>query len=130
MEAFPHEGAQLQGAILLLPVVSVGNVGQLAADLIINTCQLQRTARLQDDALLPAVGHKGFAHVEGLTTAMELYQQQQGSSGKVAVVQQRAPAAPGTQDAFAQRLAAFVKQSGAKEVGKAGGRWQARRQAT
>lgn len=110
--AHPPEGAALAGATLLLPVVSVGNVPQLAADLLINTLHLPRAARLDDPALLPAVGHRGYAHVEGLATSMELY----GSTGGLAVVQQRAPAAPGTQAAFAQRLAEFVKQSGAKEV--------------
>lgn len=120
MQAFPPEGAALlRGATLLLPVVSVGNVGQLAADLIINTCEMPRSARLEDDALLPAVGHRGYGHVEGLATAMELYQQQgdgSGGGGAVAVVQQRAAAAPGTQVAFAERLAAFLNQSGVKEV--------------
>lgn len=68
---------------------------------------------VQDDALLQAVGTRPYPHTPGLATAFELYQQQPGG---VAVAQQRAPAAPGTQAAFAERLAAFVKQSGVKEV--------------
>ncbi|KAI3438729.1 hypothetical protein D9Q98_001149 [Chlorella vulgaris] len=44
---------------------------------------------------------------------MELYQ---AAGSNVAVVQQRAAAAPGTQDAFGQSFAAFLKQSGVKEV--------------
>lgn len=117
MEAFPADPDLLRGATLVLPVVAVGNVGQLAADLLINTLRLPRVARLQDDALLPAAGTRPYAHVEGLATPLELYRQ----PGGVAVAQQRAPAAPGTQAAFAQRLAAFVKAAGVKEVLVSGG---------
>lgn len=108
----------LQGSTLILPVVAVGNVAQLAVDLIVNTFQLERSARLQDPSLLPAVGCKPYDHVPGLATALELYQPAAGGSG-IAVVQQRAPAAPGTQPAFAERLASFVKQAGVSEVGGA-----------
>jgi proteasome assembly chaperone 2 len=113
----------LQGSTLVLPVVAVGNVAQLAVDLIVNTLQLQRSARLQDPSLLPAVGCKPYDHVPGLATSLELYQPASGSGGGVALVQQRAPAAPGTQPAFAERLAAFVKQAGVAEVGGAGLAW-------
>ncbi|KAL4425590.1 hypothetical protein ABPG75_009606 [Micractinium tetrahymenae] len=109
----PATETSLRGATLVLPVVSVGNAGQLAVDLLINTLQMPRVARLQDDALLQAVGARPYPHVQGLASAFELYQQQPGG---VAVAQQRAPAAPGTQVAFAERLAAFVKQTGVKEV--------------
>jgi predicted ATP-grasp superfamily ATP-dependent carboligase len=44
---------------------------------------------------------------------MEIYQT---SSSQVAVLQQRSAAAPGTQAAFARRLAAFIKQAGVREV--------------
>lgn len=127
MQAFwehPAGDQCLQDATLILPVASVGNVGQLAVDLVINTLRLGRVARLQDDALLPAVGSRPYAHVDGLATALEIYQQgeqQPGGSGRVAVAQQRSPAAPGTQAAFAERLAAFVKQSGVKEVSRGSG---------
>lgn len=116
--AHPPEGAALAGATLLLPVVSVGNVGQLAADLLINSLRLPRAARLDDPALLPAVGGRAYAHAEGLATALELHR---APGAPVAVAQQRAPAAPGTQAAFGQRLAEFVRQSGAKEVRARGG---------
>lgn len=119
----PHS---VQGATLVLPVVSVGNTGQLAADLLINSLRLPRAAHLSDAALLPAVGGQPYAHVHGLATALELYQDEAASSsgstrGTVAVAQQRAPAAPGTQAAFAQRLAAFVQHAGVKQVCTRGG---------
>lgn len=59
------------------------------------------------------MGAQPYPHAPGLATAFELYQKQPGG---VAVAQQRAPAAPGTQVAFAERLAAFVRQAGVKQV--------------
>ena len=112
MEAFPPS-LDLSGATLVLPVVAVGNVGQLAADLLINTLRLPRAGRLSDDALLPAVGCTAYPHAPGLATALEVHR---AAGGAVAVAQQRAPAAPGTQAAFAARLAAFVKAAGVEQV--------------
>ncbi len=147
--AVDEQPLQLVANMSLLPSLSF-RAGQLAADLLINTLQLPRVARLQvglscaashpaaasaspaappwsssqrcappvslrmqDDALLQAVGAQPYSHAPGLATAFELYQRQPGD---VAVAQHRAPAAPGTQAAFAERLAAFVKEAGVKEV--------------
>ena len=44
------------------PCISVGNVGQLTVDLIINSLKLDRVGYLQDPALLPLVGNDAFDH--------------------------------------------------------------------
>ena len=44
------------------PCISVGNVGQLTVDLIINTLKLDRVGYLQDPGLLPLVGNDAFDH--------------------------------------------------------------------
>lgn len=114
MEAFPPS-LDLRGATLVLPVVAVGNVGQLAADLLISTLRLPRAGRLADDALLPAVGGAAYPHAPGLATALEVHR---ASGSGVAVAQQRSAAAPGTQVPFAHRLAAFLKAAGVEQVGE------------
>ena len=43
------------------PCVSVGNVGQLAADLIISTLCLERVGYLYDDSIVPVIGNDPFA---------------------------------------------------------------------
>ena len=46
------------------PCVSVGNVPQLAADLIINTLRLSRAGYFQHAGLLPLVGNDAFDHLK------------------------------------------------------------------
>ena len=44
------------------PCISVGNVGQLAVDLLINSLRLGRVGYLHDPSLLPLVGNDAFDH--------------------------------------------------------------------
>ena len=44
------------------PSISVGNVGQLTADLLINTLELSRVGYVQDPTILPLVGNDAFDH--------------------------------------------------------------------
>ena len=53
------------GKTLVLPVVSHGNVGQLASDLLINTWPLARAGCLDHAALLPCVGCGAFSETTG-----------------------------------------------------------------
>lgn len=46
------------------PSISVGNVGQLAADLLINTLKLPHVGYLSDPAILPLVGNDAFDHTQ------------------------------------------------------------------
>ena len=49
---------------LFQPAVSVGNVGQLAADLLISTMWLDRCGFIYHDSILPLVGNDPYAHPE------------------------------------------------------------------
>jgi hypothetical protein len=64
----------LAGKRLLLPVVSLGGVAQLAADLVI-AYGLERVAHVSSDCHVPAVGAVDTAEpsVVGLTTPLELF---------------------------------------------------------
>ena len=54
------------------PCVSVGNVAQLAVDLLINSLQLSRVGYLSHDSILPLVGTAAYAHtMNTLHTAAE-----------------------------------------------------------
>ena len=44
------------------PCVSVGNVAQLASDLLINTLKMERVGHLYDQCFLPLVCHSAFDH--------------------------------------------------------------------
>jgi proteasome assembly chaperone 2 len=94
-------------------VVSVGNVGQLAADLLISSLALHRKGALHHDALLPCLGNAAFSHAPGLTFGLELFCD---PARKLACLQQRSPAAPGLQVELAQAMAAWIAQAGFKQV--------------
>ncbi|GBF93879.1 proteasome assembly chaperone [Raphidocelis subcapitata] len=122
MQLYPEPGRappDLRGATVVLPAVAFFNVGELAVDALIATLGAAPAGRLDDADLLPVVGCGAFDHAgagpEGrLATAMELYWAGQGS--KVFLIQQRAPAIPGRQRAFAESLAAWLASSGVAHV--------------
>ena len=41
--------------------VSVGNVGQLAADLVISTLQMKKVGHITDDSITPVIGNDPYA---------------------------------------------------------------------
>lgn len=92
------------------PSVSIGNVGQLAVDLIISTLQLQRLGYFESPDVLPCLG---IDDEWDLVTPLELY----GSSGsQLVVLQQRSPAVVGRQRQLAEDLASWVQESGFSKV--------------
>ncbi|GFN96011.1 proteasome assembly chaperone 2, partial [Plakobranchus ocellatus] len=74
------------------PTVSVGNVGQLAADLVISTLWMERVGFIIHRSLLPCVGNNPFAHEDAtsckMTTCCEVYE---STVAQIVVIQQRAP---------------------------------------
>ena len=48
------------------PAVSVGNVGQLAVDMVISTLWMERIGYIYHDSILPLVGNDPFAHPESV----------------------------------------------------------------
>ena len=99
--------------------MTLGNVGQLALDLLVSTLRLPRQACLISHNVLPCLGYDAFGpasqsqpdQATHLVTALELYQ-----LGNFALLQQRAPAAKGRQQAYAEELAAWIVSMGFQRV--------------
>ncbi|XP_061786781.1 proteasome assembly chaperone 2 [Nerophis lumbriciformis] len=97
---------------LIMPAVAVGNVGQLAVDLIISTLNLRRVGYLHTDCLIPMAGNNPFATCkdpEELHTAAEVYT---ASDLKLAILQIRAPIVMAKSKKFRQLLLSWIKTSG------------------
>jgi proteasome assembly chaperone 2 len=107
--------ASFRGCTLIIPAVSLGNVGQLAVDLIIETHpECTRVGRLAHAAVLPCAGMNGFApRISGPTFALELFAV---PSSNLLILQQRSSVAPGLQQAFAEDLAAWARGLGIGRV--------------
>lgn len=112
-EAEAHGQHDFSSYTLVVPVISVGTVGPLAADLLISTLELARQGVLHHDAILPCVGQAAFSHVPGLTFGLELFCDH---GRKLACLQQRSPAAPGLQVELAEAMAAWIAQLRFKQV--------------
>ncbi|XP_054771511.2 proteasome assembly chaperone 2-like [Lytechinus pictus] len=101
----------------LSPAISVGNIGQLTCDLIINTLKLTKTGCFSDQSLQPLCGNDAF-HSEGiaagkLVTSAEVYESREK---KIVVIQQRADLVQGRTSEFRRKLIDWIKESGFSKV--------------
>ncbi|KIJ68149.1 hypothetical protein HYDPIDRAFT_83335 [Hydnomerulius pinastri MD-312] len=103
---------KLTGKILIVPIVSVANVAQLAADLFIASLNLDRVGVFDPKYLVPAVGARED-DAPGITTPLELF----GSdSSNLAIVQQRSPVLKSFKQNFCDDLLKFIETSGVSAV--------------
>ncbi|KAI8325978.1 hypothetical protein GQ54DRAFT_161397 [Martensiomyces pterosporus] len=103
-----------QGSTLILPAVSIGNVPQLAVDLLINTLSLPRIGIIDTGSLIPMSGPAGFDHLsEEKAVPLEVYQTE---DKKWTIVQQRSPPLAKHHRVFAQEIVEFIKSGGFDRV--------------
>lgn len=97
---------------LLMPAVSVGNVGQLAIDLIISTLDMSKIGYFYTDCLVPMVGNNPYAteeeDSEELSINTEVYAL---PSKKLVVLQLRSIFIKYKSKSFCEKLLAWVKSS-------------------
>ena len=113
-----------EGDTLIVPVVSHGNVGQLATDLLVaSVTGARRIGSLDHPALLPCVGRDAFASDEGdgpggghIALGMEVYRVGVEGGGALCLAQQRAEVALGSQRSFAADVAEWIAERGFAEV--------------
>ncbi|KAG7825058.1 hypothetical protein KL909_001350 [Ogataea angusta] len=94
---------QLEGSQLILPVVSIGNTPQLAADLLIHTLPAKLVARLDDIYLYPFASPVDYVDdpKQGITSGLEIYYNE---LHQVTILQQRSPILPGLTAKFLKEL--------------------------
>ncbi|XP_072324521.1 proteasome assembly chaperone 2 [Scyliorhinus torazame] len=102
----------LKGYTLIMPVVSVGNVGQLTVDLIISTLTLPRVGYIHSDCLLPVVGNNPYATTSENSAEICICSEVYASTDrKLAVLQIRSPIIQGKHRLFRQQLLSWIKES-------------------
>jgi proteasome assembly chaperone 2 len=97
------------------PAVAHANIGELAVDCLIASYDLPLVARCEDANVLPCVGNDAYSLQQpgSLATSLELYHH---AASNAFVLQQRAPAVAGRQEAFAAGLAAWAASAGFARV--------------
>ncbi|KAM9824799.1 proteasome assembly chaperone 2 [Neosynchiropus ocellatus] len=102
-----------QGLTLVMPAVAVGNVGQLAVDLLVSTLNMKRVGYFHTDCLIPMAGNNPYASniedKEELHTAAEVYTVDEL---KLVVLQIRAPVVQKKSKRFRQLLLSWIRGSG------------------
>ncbi|XP_066481574.1 proteasome assembly chaperone 2 [Tiliqua scincoides] len=116
----PCEGSAcpaFEGSTLLMPAVSVGNVGQLSVDLVIFTLGMSRIGYFYTDCLVPMIGNNPYATTEENATELcinaEVYAV---PSKELVVLQIRSPFIKNKYSAFCQMLLSWVKSCGFAKV--------------
>ncbi|KAL3843486.1 hypothetical protein ACJIZ3_000889 [Penstemon smallii] len=117
MEFYLEEGKQINPncSTLILPALSIGNVGQLAVDLLISSLKAERVGYLDDPNVLPCVGNDAYSQspLGTLALPVEAYQL---SSTALTLVQQRSPVIKGMTLEYAKNLASFAAANGKNHV--------------
>jgi len=100
---------------LVAPVISNGNVGQLALDLIISASfnqnsDMEKVAHLESDDLLPIAAYDSFQSGKlSLCSNAEVFQMKNKS---VSLLQLRSPVNQGCEERFAQNFMSWLKSAG------------------
>ncbi|EPQ57034.1 hypothetical protein GLOTRDRAFT_115124 [Gloeophyllum trabeum ATCC 11539] len=109
---YPKTPFSLAGKTLVVPIVSAGNVSQLAVDLLIASFSLKHVGIFNPKDVIPVVAAREDGE-SGVTTPIELY----GQDGvSIVVVQQRSPALKNRKQEFTESLLDFIQTSGIASV--------------
>jgi len=113
------------GKVLVMPAVGLGNVGQIAIDILLNTIKgdagppnVEKVARIASDYVLPMAGNDPLdlaAHEKPGTmcSSLELFNIR---DSELSILQIRAPIVEGCQEKFASELQAWTKEKGFSKI--------------
>lgn len=115
---FPISGARnetsLQEYTLILPAVSVGNVGQLTVDLLVSTLPTTKIGYFHSDCVQPIFGYSDSTS-QNIVTACEAYEILLGDR-KFIIIQQRGLCVKGKKRKFATALINWIQNCNFKSV--------------
>ncbi|XP_047553418.1 proteasome assembly chaperone 2 isoform X1 [Lutra lutra] len=107
----------LAGYTFLMPAVSVGNVGQLAMDLIISTLNMCKIGYFYTDCLVPMVGNNPYATAEENSTELSINAEIYAlPSKKLVALQLRSIFIKYKSKPFCEKLLSWVKSSNCAKV--------------
>lgn len=109
-----YKDVDFSGFTLILPSVAVGNVGQLACDLLISSLDMKKIASLYSPAFIPVLGHNPYdLKSSSLSGSCELYQSIEKS---LIVLQLRSPLVFKYAKQFLKAIVKKFKEKNVKDV--------------
>lgn len=114
MFEFPKK-VSLSGYTFVIPSLAVGNVPQLAVDLIIESLKMTKIGFAFHSAIVPVIGPPAFAHASEteVTTSFEAFVCEEK---KLVALQLRAPVAAKLLQSFLDELVSFLQESQPSQV--------------
>ena len=107
-----REDVDMIGYTLILPSVAVGNVGQLAVDLLISNLNLRKIGQVLNSAFIPIIGANPYdENSPDLCTAVDLFY---GADKRIVALQIRSPITKKPTEFF-KELQTFIKE---RKIGK------------
>mmetsp|Transcript_35826 Transcript_35826/g.59734 ORF Transcript_35826/g.59734 Transcript_35826/m.59734 type:complete len:265 (-) Transcript_35826:1480-2274(-) len=103
-----QQSVSFEGHTLILPAISLGNVGQLAIDLVVSTLAIPRVGLLDHPDVLCVAGFDAFSSARPelrLVLSIEVFQDR---AQRLTVLQQRAPPRKGRNGVFATALIKWI----------------------
>ncbi|KAJ1523261.1 hypothetical protein ONE63_001140 [Megalurothrips usitatus] len=111
---YPLKTTSFKDFTLIIPSVSVGNVGQLSTDLLIQSLQCEKAGFLWHPAILPVVGVDPYkVSSPELALSAEVFSSE---SHKLVLLQLRSSVIKKLRKAFLSDLVAWVKSSGIAQI--------------
>lgn len=107
------EDKSLSDYTFVIPSLSVGNVPQLAVDLVIETLQMKKIAFAWSSGIVPIIGPPAFDGETQCTTSCELFINE---AKKLAAIQLRAPVAAKSLDSFLSELINYLSKSASRVI--------------
>ena len=103
----------LGGSILILPAISVGNIGQLAMDILLATLKAKRLTSCHHPALVPLVGSDPLdVNSTELMTACDIYKPDKCLRNNVILMQIRSAIVRGKSNEFLDDLLSWCMNVG------------------
>ncbi|XP_028030988.1 proteasome assembly chaperone 2 [Bombyx mandarina] len=108
------DNSNLRGYTAVVPSVAVGNVGQLACDLLISSLRMKKIASINSIAIVPILGYDPYDHnTIDLSMCCELYKCEEK---KIIVLQLRAPLVYKYATSFLKQILEKFKESGINDI--------------
>eukprot|EP00871_Galdieria_phlegrea_P000267 jgi/Galph1/1240/GphlegSOOS_G5942.1 len=99
-----------EGCILVCPMVSIGNVPQLAVDLLLENLPFRYAGIVDSSALIPFYGHGALNDASEITTAMQAYVLERTSTKpNIVCLQVRTPPAKSQNESFVSEIESLAK---------------------
>ncbi|EME30840.1 hypothetical protein Gasu2_25220 [Galdieria sulphuraria] len=96
-------------SILVFPIVSVGNVPQLAVDLLLENFPFQLVGTLDSSALIPFYGHGALKGPHSITTALQVFWLERvPENPNIVCLQIRTPPSKGLTNLFVEEIMSLM----------------------